>query len=111
MKLTTRIKNQISLWLFGVDAQTIGKHIRILEGKSLVTSGEGDLRIKAIEDKLKEMDNNPNEYVDRSDVWDMACETVSEEVPTMFEHLMEQDDFKKKIVTIVQASKRKPKKK
>lgn len=111
MKITTRIKNRISLWLFGVDANTVGKHIRLLEGNSLVSNGEGDLRIKAIEDKIKEWDDNPNDYVDRSDVWDMACETVSEEVPTMFEHLMEQDDFKKKIVSIVQSSKRKPKKK
>lgn len=111
MKLTTRIKNLISLWLFGVDALTVGKHIRLLEGRSLVTIGDGDLRIKAIEDKLKEWDDNPNDYVDRSDVLDMACETVSEEVPTMFEHLMEQDDFKKKIVSIVQETKRKPKKK
>lgn len=114
------IKDKISLWLFGVDSSTVGKHIRTLEGMSLVKQcfTPDEIRIKAIEDKIAELseiveETNESDFVERGDVWDMACETVCDEVPEMFNNLIESESFKTRVESIVKQTtkKKQPKKK
>lgn len=115
------IKDKISLWLFGVDSSTVGKHIRTLEGMSLVKQcfTPDEIRIKAIEDKIEELsgiieETTESDFVERGDVWDMACETVCDEVPEMFNNLIDSESFKTKVESIVKQTttkKKQPKKK